>query len=383
MSLETGTRIQDLVATNPVGATDFVSQGDDHLRLVKACVKGSFPSLGATAVAVAAEKINFLADVTSLVQAQLDAHTSALSGKQPLDSDLTAIAALTTTAFGRGLLALADAAALLSAAGVTLTAAQVNDAARKSVSNQFTLKQYVVTAAGAYLAIDGGGTGVDTGMYLGDDGGAFVWQRKNVPMLFGTNNIERVRINAAGGLTIAAPSSGNAFELSGNSLLQNGGTSARWHRITTTGADGFYAVESSVAGTTFTGSLAYAAIFGNNGNAAAQIVTNGIVRLSIGSDGAIKAPKIQSSTSTTLVAGQLHHITGNATLPALGDGDWVGIVNNSGSPITITEHSGDTTYWTATAASISTVTVPARGRIVASGAGSSVVYVSGDISGST
>lgn len=36
---------------------------------------------------------------------------------QPLDSDLTAIAALTTTSFGRSLLTLADAAALLSAAG--------------------------------------------------------------------------------------------------------------------------------------------------------------------------------------------------------------------------------------------------------------------------
>lgn len=36
---------------------------------------------------------------------------------QPLDSDLTAIAALTTTAFGRGLLELANQAALLSAAG--------------------------------------------------------------------------------------------------------------------------------------------------------------------------------------------------------------------------------------------------------------------------
>lgn len=36
---------------------------------------------------------------------------------QPLDSDLTAIAALSTTSFGRGLLILADAAALLAAAG--------------------------------------------------------------------------------------------------------------------------------------------------------------------------------------------------------------------------------------------------------------------------
>lgn len=37
---------------------------------------------------------------------------------QPLDSDLTAIAALTTTAFGRALLTLADAAALRTYAGI-------------------------------------------------------------------------------------------------------------------------------------------------------------------------------------------------------------------------------------------------------------------------
>jgi hypothetical protein len=39
--------------------------------------------------------------------------TTALAGKQPLDSDLTAIAALTTTAYGRAFLALADQAALM------------------------------------------------------------------------------------------------------------------------------------------------------------------------------------------------------------------------------------------------------------------------------
>lgn len=52
--------------------------------------------------------------------------TAALSASgdfQPIDADLTSIAALTTTSFGRGLLALADAAALLSAAG-----AQASDA---------------------------------------------------------------------------------------------------------------------------------------------------------------------------------------------------------------------------------------------------------------
>jgi hypothetical protein len=45
------------------------------------------------------------------------AAAAAQSASQPVDSDLTAIAALTTTSFGRGLLTLADAAALLAAAG--------------------------------------------------------------------------------------------------------------------------------------------------------------------------------------------------------------------------------------------------------------------------
>lgn len=43
--------------------------------------------------------------------------TAVASGYQPLDSDLTAIAALTTTAYGRALLALADAAAGRTALG--------------------------------------------------------------------------------------------------------------------------------------------------------------------------------------------------------------------------------------------------------------------------
>lgn len=54
---------------------------------------------------------------------------SLASTYQPLDSDLTAIAALTTTAFGRGVLALADAAALRTTAGVVIgTDVEAHDA---------------------------------------------------------------------------------------------------------------------------------------------------------------------------------------------------------------------------------------------------------------
>ena len=54
---------------------------------------------------------------------------------QPLDSDLTSIAALTTTSFGRGLLELANQAALLSAAGA---AASSHTHAESDVTNLVT-----------------------------------------------------------------------------------------------------------------------------------------------------------------------------------------------------------------------------------------------------
>ncbi len=45
MALETGDYIDDLNPSNPVHATDPVSQGDDHIRLLKKCVQQSFPNV--------------------------------------------------------------------------------------------------------------------------------------------------------------------------------------------------------------------------------------------------------------------------------------------------------------------------------------------------
>ena len=43
MALESGTYINSLVATNPV-ATDGLAQADDHMRLIKATIKATFPN---------------------------------------------------------------------------------------------------------------------------------------------------------------------------------------------------------------------------------------------------------------------------------------------------------------------------------------------------
>lgn len=72
---------------------------------------------------------------------------------QPLDSDLTAIAALSTTAFGRALLTLADQAALTAAVGAaTTTAAGISELATSAETITGTDTTRTVTPAGAAAA---------------------------------------------------------------------------------------------------------------------------------------------------------------------------------------------------------------------------------------
>lgn len=92
-------------------------------------------------------------------QAKADAaQAAAIAASQPLDSDLSAIAALTTVAFGRGLLTAADAAALrtLAALGTAATAnkvaagtAGVLDATDASTTNARTPTGHAASHASA------------------------------------------------------------------------------------------------------------------------------------------------------------------------------------------------------------------------------------------
>src|SRR5262245_59977249 len=55
MPLEVVTYISDLNQSNPVGATDPKSQGDDHLRNIKLALKNTFPNLNAAVTATPAQ----------------------------------------------------------------------------------------------------------------------------------------------------------------------------------------------------------------------------------------------------------------------------------------------------------------------------------------
>lgn len=78
---------------------------------------------------------------------------TAAASYQPLDADLTAIAALTTTAFGRGLIELSDASALRTAAGLGTIATQN--------ANNVTITGGSITGI-TDLAVADGGTGAST-----------------------------------------------------------------------------------------------------------------------------------------------------------------------------------------------------------------------------
>lgn len=71
MALETASFIASLVVSNPDG-TDQRSTADDHLRLIKACLKRSFPMIDG-AVSASSAAVSFVNDLSASAQAQFNA----------------------------------------------------------------------------------------------------------------------------------------------------------------------------------------------------------------------------------------------------------------------------------------------------------------------
>lgn len=70
MGLESATYVGQLNSSNPA-ASDQRSQGDDHIRLVKATLLASFPAVTG-AVTPTHTELNYVDGVTSAIQTQLD-----------------------------------------------------------------------------------------------------------------------------------------------------------------------------------------------------------------------------------------------------------------------------------------------------------------------
>ena len=58
MPLENVDFIEDLIPTNPVGATDPKSEGDDHIRNIKKAILANLPNLGREAARMSASQMN-------------------------------------------------------------------------------------------------------------------------------------------------------------------------------------------------------------------------------------------------------------------------------------------------------------------------------------
>ena len=71
MALESATYINGLDSANPT-ATDPKNQGDDHIRLLKAAIKATFPNVTGAVTPTQAE-LNYVAGVTSAIQTQINA----------------------------------------------------------------------------------------------------------------------------------------------------------------------------------------------------------------------------------------------------------------------------------------------------------------------
>lgn len=182
---------------------------------------------------------------------------NALAGKQPLDSDLTAIATLTTQAFGRSVLTAADAAALRTMAELVVgTHVQGYDADLAAIASLATTPfgrglltiadQAGLLATAGALAVSAqatvaqiiAGAADDVYMTPADFAGA-LQAVTFVPSAINLAALVNGKVTLTGNVTFAAPT--NAKEQTGYFYITQDGTGGRaasWNTFWDFGADG-------------------------------------------------------------------------------------------------------------------------------------------------
>lgn len=165
---------------------------------------------------------------------------------------------------------------------------------RISFTGAGTSAQYFTltnTGASATIGIDNSTGG---GVFVGSPAYSFgLGTNVTTDLSLGTNNTERLRIAAAGNVTINAPSSG------GTTLTLNGPTATNYKALgiggsttgyvyqefANTGGNLFLGVDTSVGGVLASGSSAYGSIVGTGNATPLYLATNNSVRFLIGTSG--------------------------------------------------------------------------------------------------
>jgi hypothetical protein len=75
MPIESATTINELNSNYPIGTSDFVSQGDDHIRLLKSTLLATLPNVAGVVTPTHTE-LNYVDGVTSAIQTQLNARAN-------------------------------------------------------------------------------------------------------------------------------------------------------------------------------------------------------------------------------------------------------------------------------------------------------------------
>lgn len=132
MGLETGSFISDLVPANPT-ATDPVSEGDDHLRLLKTVTQGTFPGMGGVFSRVDARSTGY----TVLTTDNTKHFVVDASATTTVTLSLPAAASI-TSGFSVMVTALTGATVLVDGAG----AEQINGAATLSLGDRNTARVF-------------------------------------------------------------------------------------------------------------------------------------------------------------------------------------------------------------------------------------------------
>jgi len=303
MALETASYINGLVATNPT-ATDTVAQADDHIRLIKAAIKATFPNVTGAITATQAEvnkldgftgtvtdlnyakdlratgvtstEFDYLDGVTSNIQTQLNAKQATVTG---------AASTGVSSNFSTNRAMITDGSGKMSTSAVTATELGYLDGVTSNIQTQFNnvsgypLDVRVFTSGSSYtvpagakailIKASGGGGGGAHWIFSGNNAGS------------GLAGAQTTVTNSTLGISIAAK--GGAAGIIGTGGYQD--------FITGDSGGDIQRGKGAMGGSAFSNNYDTAAFTGRPGNLVTKYVQNSsvggqVISFSLGAGGA-------------------------------------------------------------------------------------------------